>query len=90
MLHLEHSFVWCQNLDTSERRLEIPESFATCWKRMEISWTDRVRNEVYHRVEEERNILHTIKRRKANWVGLILGTNCLIKQVIEGKIEGRI
>jgi len=57
---------------------------------MEISWTDRVRNEVYHRVEEERNILHTIKKRKANWASIILGTNCLIKQVIEGKIEGRI
>jgi hypothetical protein len=57
---------------------------------MEISWADRVRNEVYHRVEEERSILHAIKRRKANWVGRILGTNCLIKQVLEGKIEGRI
>ena len=49
-----------------------------------------MRNEVYHRVEEERNILHTIKKRKANWASIILGTNCLIKQVIEGKIEGRI
>jgi hypothetical protein len=39
-----------------------------CWGRMEkISWTDRVRNEeVLHRVKEERNILRTIKRRKAN------------------------
>jgi hypothetical protein len=28
-----------------------------------ISWTDRVRNEeVVHRVKEERNIVHTIKR----------------------------
>jgi len=35
-----------------------------------------------------RGISHTIKRRKVNWVGLILGTNCLIKQVIEGKIKG--
>jgi hypothetical protein len=37
-----------------------------CWRRMEkISWTDRVRNEkVLHRVNEEWNILHTIKRRK--------------------------
>jgi hypothetical protein len=39
-----------------------------CWRRMEkISWADRVRNEeVLHRVKEERNILHTIKIRKAN------------------------
>jgi hypothetical protein len=48
------------------------ESFEMwCWRRMgKISWTDRVRNEeVLHRVKEERNILHTVKRRKANWIG---------------------
>jgi len=27
---------------------------------------------------------------KANWIGHILHRNCLLKQVIEGKIEGRI
>jgi hypothetical protein len=69
------------------------ESFETwCWRRMEkISWTERVRNEdVLHRVKEERNILHTIKRRKTNWIGHILRRNCLHKQVIEGKLEERI
>jgi hypothetical protein len=56
-----------------------------------ISWTDRVRNEeVLHRVMEEGNILHTIKRRKANWLGHILRKNCLLKHIIEGKLEGRI
>jgi hypothetical protein len=56
-----------------------------------ISWTDRVRNEeVLHIVKEERNILHTIKRRKANWIRHILRRNCLLKHVIEGKLEGRI
>jgi hypothetical protein len=56
-----------------------------------ISWSDRVRNEeVLHRVNEERNIVHTIKRRKANWIGHILRRNCLLKHVIEGKLEGRI
>jgi hypothetical protein len=69
------------------------ESFEMwCWGRMEkISWTDRVRNEeVLHRFKEERNILHTIKRRKANWIGHILRRNCLLKHVIEGKLEGKI
>jgi hypothetical protein len=63
-----------------------------CWRRMEkISWTDRVRNEeVLRRVKEERNIVHTIKRRKANWIGHILRRNCLLKYMIEGKLEGRI
>ena len=56
-----------------------------------ISWTDRVRNEeVLHRVKEERNNLHTIKRRKANWIDHILRRNCLLKHVIEGKIEAGI
>jgi hypothetical protein len=51
-----------------------------------ISWTDLVRNEeVSHRVKEGRNIVHTIKRRKANWIGHILRRNCLLKHVIEGK-----
>jgi hypothetical protein len=61
-----------------------------CWRRMEkISWTDHVRNEeVLHRVKEERNILHTIKRRKANWIGHILRRNCLLKHVTKGKTEG--
>jgi hypothetical protein len=63
-----------------------------CCRRMEtISWTDRVWNEeVLHRVKEEKNILHTIKRRKANWIGHILCINCLQKYVIEGKVEGGI
>jgi hypothetical protein len=56
-----------------------------------ISWTDRVRNEeVLHRVKDERNIVHTIKRRKVNWIGHILRRNCLLMHVIEGKLEGGI
>jgi hypothetical protein len=38
----------------------------------------------------ERNILHTVKGRKGNWIGHILRGNWLLKQVIEGKIAGRI
>jgi hypothetical protein len=52
-------------------------------------WTDRVNNAaVLHRVKEGRNILHTIRRRKANWIGHILRRNYLIKHIIEGKILG--
>ena len=55
-----------------------------------ISWTDRVRNkEVLHRVKEQRNILHTVKSRKANWIGHIWRWNCRLQHVTEGKIEGR-
>ena len=53
-----------------------------------FSWTDRVRNEeVFHTVKEERDILYTVNRRKANRIGHILRTNCLLKLVIEGKIQ---
>ena len=54
-----------------------------------ISWTDYVRNEdVLLRVNEQRNILHEIRKRKANWIGHILRRNCFLKQVTEGKIKG--
>ena len=46
----------------------------------------RVRNrEVLHRVKEDRNILHTIKRRGVNGIGHIIRGNCFLKQVIDGK-----
>jgi hypothetical protein len=44
-----------------------------------ISWTDHVRNyEVLLRVKKQRNILHEISKRKANWIGHILCSNCLL------------
>ena len=56
-----------------------------------ISWTDHVRNEeVLLRVKEQRNILHEIRKRKANWTGHILRRNCLLQRVIERKIKGGI
>jgi len=69
------------------------ESFEMwCWRRLEkISWTDHVRNEeVLLRVNEQRNILHEISKRKANWIGHILCRNCLLQRVIEGNIKGEI
>jgi hypothetical protein len=35
-------------------------------------------------------IIRIIIIRKANWIGHILRRNCLLKHVIEGKLEGRI
>ena len=53
--------------------------------------TYHVRNEeVLLRVNQKGNILQAISRKKANWIGDILRRNCLLKHVIEGKIEGRI
>jgi hypothetical protein len=60
-----------------------------CWRRIKkISWTDHVRNEeVFLRVKEQRNILHEMRKRKANWIGHILRRKCLLQRVTEGKIQ---
>ena len=85
----EYLFLGYDTLRAADRKYL--ESFEIwCWRRMEkISWTDHVRNEdVLLRVNEQRNILHEIRKRKANWICHILRRNCLLKQVIEGKIKG--
>ena len=41
-------------------------------------------------VKEQRNILHEISKRKANWIGHILRRNCLLQRVTEGKLKGGI
>jgi hypothetical protein len=83
-------FLFCGRTVDALGRSEKPEFLEMwCWRRMEkISWTDRVRNEeVLLRVKQQRNILHEISNQKANWIGHILHRNCLLQQVIEGKIK---
>jgi hypothetical protein len=65
-----------------QKHLERSEMW--CWRRMEkISWTDHVRNEeVLLTVKEQRNILHEISTRKANWIGHILCRNCLLHWIV--------
>jgi hypothetical protein len=76
VLHLEHSFVWCQNFAIFwEVDLKYVESIEmSCWRRVEkTSWIDGVKNkDVLHRVNDEKNILHQLKRRKADWIRRIL------------------
>jgi hypothetical protein len=56
-----------------------------------ISWTDHVGNEkVLLKVKEQKNILHEIRKRKANWIGHILRRNCILQRVTEEKIQGEI
>jgi len=45
---------------------------------------------VLQSVKEKRNVLDTIKIRKSNRICHMLGRNCLIKHVIEGKMQGRL
>jgi hypothetical protein len=91
-------YIWSRGLHGAEnwtirgdqKHLESFEMW--CWRRMEkISWSEHFRNEeVLLRVKEQRNILHEISKRKANWIGHILHRNCILQRVIEGKIKGRI
>ena len=46
--------------------------------------------EVLHTVKEERNIIHKIKRKKANSIVHFLRKNCLVRHVIEAKTKIRL
>ena len=61
------------------------------WRRMErVSWKDKKSNEqVLHDVGEERSMLTTIVKRKKNWIGHVLRGDGMMKDVIEGGIEGK-
>ena len=62
-----------------------------CWIKMEkITWTGRMRNEKLQTVKEDRNILRTIKRKKANRIGRISRRQCFLKHGIKENIEGKI
>jgi hypothetical protein len=45
-------------------------------------------NLIHSWLKEQRNILHEISTWKGNWNGHILRRNCLLQQVIEGKVKG--
>jgi len=52
-------------------------------------WRKSVKNEVLHRMEEERNNLPAVNRKKANWIGQFLRRNCLLKHFFGGEGGGR-
>ena len=67
------------------------ESFEMwCWRRMEqVSWTDHVRNKnVLLRVKEQRNIIHEIRKRKANWIGHILVETAFYNGLLKERYKG--
>jgi len=45
---------------------------------------------VLRRVKDDGNVPQTTESRKANWIVHMLRRNCLLKDVVEGKMEGRI
>jgi hypothetical protein len=72
-----------------EKFSETPLNFEIwSWRRIE-KWNCVKNERALNGVKEKRNILHTVKRRKFNWIGHILRTNCLLKHFIVGKKEGK-
>jgi hypothetical protein len=66
------------------------ESFGVwCWRRMEIIWTDHVRNEeVLLRVKEQRNILHEISKRKATGLVTFCVETAFYNRLLKERYEG--
>ena len=60
-----------------------------------MKWTDKIKNAVMlERVGEVRIMLELIRKRKINWLGHWLRSNCLLKNALEGmvnvkKVRGR-
>ena len=55
-----------------------------------VSWTERKTNEeVLKTVGEERRLVKTIVERKKKWIGHILRGKGLMKDVLEGRMEGK-
>ena len=71
------------------RKLEALEMWL--WRRVEkISWTDKVTNEeVLSRVGVQRQLMNILRNRKKSWIGHVLRGNGLLKEVIEGRMEGK-
>ena len=49
-----------------------------------IKWPEKVTNKVLERIGEKRTLLNNTPCREANWIGHILGRNCLLHDDIEG------
>ena len=55
-----------------------------------ISWKDHMINDyVLGQINEKRKLLNTILERKKRWNGHILKGESLVKEFIEGRMEGK-
>ena len=79
---------WTLRVD-EEKRLQAFEMWL--WRRMErISYKDKKTNEeVLEMVGGKLSILQLVVKRKKNWLGHILRADGILKEMIEGRMEGR-
>lgn len=71
------------------KRIEACEMWI--WRKlMKVNWSDkRTSNEVLQLVSEQRSIVSKIVIRKKNWIGHVLRGDGLLRDVMEGRMEGR-
>jgi len=62
------------------------------WRRMlKISWVDKVSNaEVLQKVQENKSILDIVQYCKFRWIGHILRHDSLLRDIIEGRMKGKV
>jgi hypothetical protein len=96
---LQKWYIWCKALygtenDTlrkiNQKYLESYEMW--CWWRIgAISCTDRVKRKSKYCVEPRKKETfcrkYKLQRWRAKWIGHVVRRNCLLKLIIEGKIE---
>ena len=57
---------------------------------MEISWLDEVTSEeVFRKVNEDRQILNSLWQRKHRWIGHVLRQDGLLLEITEGRMRGK-
>ena len=55
-----------------------------------VKWIHKIKNSVLlERVREVRIMLELIKKRKGNWLGHWLRRDCLLKDALEGMVNGK-
>ena len=93
-LHSEPNFERCWNWDTPERRSAIPRKVLKCDAAEEWGGSvgKIVREVKYYIMESRRRGIsyEQWKGGKANWIGHIWCSTCLLKHVMEGTVERRI
>jgi len=75
-------------LNASEIRSEIPGKFRNVIvEKDREDKSDRwCKKAVQRTIKEDRGTLNTVQGRQVNWIGHIWRNNCLLNNVIEGKI----
>ena len=90
ILYLGHGSLWCQTFDTLEDQKYLEKFWNVLLEKGGADQLDQTHEKWYISKDQGgKNILHTTKWWKANWNGHILHRNCILKHVIQGKIEGQ-